>query len=249
MTGRARHQPIPSPKTFHARLNRAMDTHETQRREANPGPARRIDLVPAGDVPATADPSRDELRKRLAEAIGEPMRHEAHVLTTSAVECDRCVEPWPCSQLTEAVDAVMPFVDELHERSRRMAAVANTFSDEVKRLTAELAAFRSSASDLNGAPAGSGGPAPSELQATPSLGVEDENYPCQLAVTCDRCGNEFGGDFWVNDSLTKADRLAIVRNCAVINHGWSCGKAGDFCPACKHLPHVAPPVVEIQEGT
>lgn len=64
--------------------------------------------------------------------------------------------------------------------------------------------------------------------------VPAENYPCQLGVSCDQCGAEWAGDFVVNDSVTKADRLALVRKEVVTNHGWACGE-NDLCPKCNEV--------------
>ncbi|MDT0432780.1 hypothetical protein [Streptomyces salyersiae] len=61
----------------------------------------------------------------------------------------------------------------------------------------------------------------------------EEGYPCGLGVYCDTCGTEWRGDFIVTDTMSKAQRLDVVRNHARTELGWQCDAAGDFCPECK----------------
>ncbi|MGC5343672.1 hypothetical protein [Streptomyces sp. DT171] len=61
-----------------------------------------------------------------------------------------------------------------------------------------------------------------------------ERYPTLLSVYCDSdtCDIEWRGEFLVSDTMTKADRLDVVRRC-VRSLGWQCDPAGDFCPDCE----------------
>lgn len=60
-----------------------------------------------------------------------------------------------------------------------------------------------------------------------------QRYPCGLGVYCDSCGTEFRGDFIVVDTMTKAERLEVVRNHVRTAMGWQCDATGDYCPTCK----------------
>jgi hypothetical protein len=58
-----------------------------------------------------------------------------------------------------------------------------------------------------------------------------QKYPCALGVFCDTCGTTLRGDFIVTDTMTKPERLEVVRE-HVRGLGWSCTEAGDYCPTC-----------------
>ncbi|MGW3166954.1 hypothetical protein ACWC9Q_29670 [Streptomyces sp. NPDC001142] len=60
-----------------------------------------------------------------------------------------------------------------------------------------------------------------------------QKYPCGLGVFCDTCGTTFEGDFVVTDTMTKAQRLAVVRDHVRAELGWQCNAEGDFCPECR----------------
>lgn len=64
---------------------------------------------------------------------------------------------------------------------------------------------------------------------------EGELYPCRLGVFCDRCEDTFEADFIVSTEMTKAERLAVVRNHVVKRLGWRCDKTGDFCNHCLRM--------------
>ncbi|MER7807881.1 hypothetical protein [Streptomyces sp900116325] len=59
-----------------------------------------------------------------------------------------------------------------------------------------------------------------------------EKYPCGLGVFCDTCGTTFEGDFIVTDTMTKSERLEVVRRHVRAKEGWQCDHTGDFCPGC-----------------
>ncbi|MFF4177631.1 hypothetical protein [Streptomyces sp. NPDC001750] len=60
-----------------------------------------------------------------------------------------------------------------------------------------------------------------------------QRFPCGLGVFCDTCGAEWRGDFVVTDTMTNAERLAVVRDHVRAELGWQCDDTGDFCPKCQ----------------
>jgi hypothetical protein len=61
--------------------------------------------------------------------------------------------------------------------------------------------------------------------------TEPDRYPCATTVFCDVCGIEHTGDYIVSDEIDGPTRLGYARK-HVATLGWSCSRAGDFCPAC-----------------
>jgi hypothetical protein len=61
---------------------------------------------------------------------------------------------------------------------------------------------------------------------------EGELYPSQLGVFCDKCEDTFEGDFIVSVTMSKTERLAVVRRHVVAMLGWQCDERGDFCKSC-----------------
>lgn len=78
-------------------------------------------------------------------------------------------------------------------------------------------------------------PDPTEVAAIVRAAANDEGerYPCALGVFCDRCGEDWSGDFIVHTGMTQTDRFAVVRGHLVEHEGWQCDADGDLCPACK----------------
>lgn len=60
-----------------------------------------------------------------------------------------------------------------------------------------------------------------------------QKYPCALGVFCDGCGMTIEGDFIVTDTMTKPERLEVVRAHVREHEGWRCDETGDFCDSCK----------------
>ncbi|MFD8687810.1 hypothetical protein [Streptomyces sp. NPDC059651] len=60
-----------------------------------------------------------------------------------------------------------------------------------------------------------------------------QKYPCGLGVYCDSCGTEFRGDFIVVDTMSKAERLEVVRDHVRTALRWQCDSTGDYCPDCR----------------
>lgn len=74
--------------------------------------------------------------------------------------------------------------------------------------------------------------------------VEDDSptgqkYPCGLGVYCDSCGTEFRGDFIVTDTMTKPERLEVVRTHVRTTLRWQCDAGGDFCESCAERRRAA----------
>ncbi|MFB7917066.1 hypothetical protein [Streptomyces sp. NPDC056061] len=70
-----------------------------------------------------------------------------------------------------------------------------------------------------------------------------QKFPCGLGVFCDTCGATFKGDFIVSDTMTKVERLAVIRDHVRTELGWQCDDAGDFCPKCRpNVPTAEQPV-------
>lgn len=67
-----------------------------------------------------------------------------------------------------------------------------------------------------------------------------QRYPCALGVSCDSCGRTFRGDFIVTDTMTKPERLDVVRNHVRTAEGWQCDATGDYCPTCKPMEKDTP---------
>jgi hypothetical protein len=59
----------------------------------------------------------------------------------------------------------------------------------------------------------------------------DALYPCAIGVYCDECGTVVKEDFFVNDRMTKPERLELIRSHAR-SLGWACDMHGDMCPPC-----------------
>ncbi|WP_327710068.1 hypothetical protein OG912_16965 [Streptomyces sp. NBC_00464] len=66
-----------------------------------------------------------------------------------------------------------------------------------------------------------------------------QKYPCGLGVFCDSCGTEFRGDFIVTDTMTKAERLEVVRAHVRTALRWQCNSGGDFCESCAEQRRAA----------
>lgn len=109
----------------------------------------------------------------------------------------------------------VPSDAELIEHARTVGMV------EPEKAPAFLAAFRAHVEEQS---AGIG--------TRPVPQPAEERYPCGLGVFCDTCDIEFRGDFIVTDTMTKAQRLDVVRS-HVRAEGWQCDAAGDFCPECE----------------
>ncbi|MFS0695102.1 hypothetical protein [Streptomyces nitrosporeus] len=78
------------------------------------------------------------------------------------------------------------------------------------------------------------GPIRAQLGCTgPDPAAAGEPYPTRLGVYCDTCGTEWRGDFIVSDTMSKAQRLDVVRAHVRTELGWQCDAAGDFCPECE----------------
>ncbi|MFE7128921.1 hypothetical protein [Streptomyces sp. NPDC057617] len=73
-----------------------------------------------------------------------------------------------------------------------------------------------------------------------------QKYPCGLGISCDTCGTTLRGDFIVTDTMTKAERLEVVRNHVRTTQGWQCDGTGDYCPKCK--PKAANPADELRQA-
>ncbi|WP_046500755.1 hypothetical protein [Streptomyces odonnellii] len=73
-----------------------------------------------------------------------------------------------------------------------------------------------------------------------------QKYPCGLGMHCDTCGIEFRGDFIVTDTMTKAERLEIIRNHVRTTQNWECNATGDYCPNCK--PKTTSPADELRQA-
>lgn len=59
-------------------------------------------------------------------------------------------------------------------------------------------------------------------------------YPTRIGVYCDRCHWTEERDFIVTDSMTKPERLELIRNFARMKLGWFCGSNGDdVCRLCR----------------
>ncbi|XMN09344.1 hypothetical protein ACK8N7_26540 [Streptomyces griseobrunneus] len=83
-----------------------------------------------------------------------------------------------------------------------------------------------------------------DRMAKEGLGAEDDTptgqkYPCGLGIFCDTCGTEFRGDFIVTDTMTKAERLEVIRNHVRTKLGWQSDETGDNCPSCRTDPAAA----------
>ncbi|TXS36952.1 hypothetical protein [Streptomyces sp. OR43] len=66
-----------------------------------------------------------------------------------------------------------------------------------------------------------------------------QKYPCGLGVYCDTCGVTFEGDFIVADTMSKAERLDVVRNHVRTTLRWQCDSTGDFCESCAEQRRAA----------
>ncbi|MFF4179650.1 hypothetical protein [Streptomyces sp. NPDC001750] len=75
-----------------------------------------------------------------------------------------------------------------------------------------------------------------------------EKYPCRLGVFCDTCVTTFEGDFIVTDTMTKAERLAVVRDHVRAELGWQCDRSGDYCPEHKAQNDACPGTGEYGHG-
>ncbi|WP_433357743.1 hypothetical protein ACQP25_44955 (plasmid) [Microtetraspora malaysiensis] len=62
--------------------------------------------------------------------------------------------------------------------------------------------------------------------------LETHEYPSQITVFCDRCGDEVTGDYVVSEHMTSPERLEVAR-AHLRGEGWVCDKTGDYCPDCK----------------
>lgn len=78
-----------------------------------------------------------------------------------------------------------------------------------------------------------------EHQAARDDNPTGQKYPCGLGIFCDTCGTEFRGDFIVTDTMTKAERLEIIRNHVRTKLGWQSNDTGDNCPTCRTDPAAA----------
>jgi hypothetical protein len=72
---------------------------------------------------------------------------------------------------------------------------------------------------------------PANAPRLADLNDDTAPYPSQITVFCDECGDEITADYLVPADSTSTDRLEIARD-HLRNHGWSCNKAGDYCPDC-----------------
>lgn len=115
----------------------------------------------------------------------------------------------------QAQQRATPSDAELIEHARTVGMV------EPEKAPAFLAAFRAHAEEQS-----------ASIGTRPVPQPAEERYPTLLGVFCDTCDIEFRGDFIVTDTMTKAERLNVVR-AHVRSLGWQCDAAGDFCPECE----------------
>ncbi|MFD5916206.1 hypothetical protein ACFVYP_06900 [Kitasatospora sp. NPDC058201] len=60
-------------------------------------------------------------------------------------------------------------------------------------------------------------------------------YPAQLAVACELCPTQLAADFVVTDDMTKAARLNLITDHAIMA-GWMCVDDWTYCPTCAGQP-------------
>ncbi|MGW5748746.1 hypothetical protein [Amycolatopsis sp. NPDC003861] len=58
-----------------------------------------------------------------------------------------------------------------------------------------------------------------------------ERYPHAVGIFCDRCSDEYHGDYLVSAADDQATRFCYARE-HLNRRGWRCGPKRDLCPRC-----------------
>ncbi|MBO3751565.1 hypothetical protein J5X84_36295 [Streptosporangiaceae bacterium NEAU-GS5] len=56
-----------------------------------------------------------------------------------------------------------------------------------------------------------------------------DEFPAQISVCCDWCHTTVTGDYVVNETMAKPERLEVAR-ATLRRKGWQCDESGDYCP-------------------